>query len=118
MEDTEWYWCLDHNAAEPATSSCPPGQRWGPYPTKEAAEHWRERVEARNDAWAQAQQSSENLKQAISGDIQSQMNRYDQAAIDIMKTSLSAKGYVFRDLVAEFVASDAFRSAPALPITE
>lgn len=35
--------------------------------------------EARNDAWAQAQQSSENLKQAISGDIQSQMNRYDQA---------------------------------------
>ena len=27
--DTEWYWCLDH----------------------EAAEHWRERVEQRNEAW-------------------------------------------------------------------
>jgi hypothetical protein len=43
---------------------------------------------------------------------------YDQPAVDGMVASLSARNYVFRDVVADFVASDAFRSAPALPITE
>jgi hypothetical protein len=43
---------------------------------------------------------------------------YDQPQVDGMKASLSARGYVFRDLVAEFVVSDAFRSAPRVPITE
>jgi hypothetical protein len=42
---------------------------------------------------------------------------HDQPVIDGMVASLSARGYVFRDLVADFVVSDAFRSAPALPIT-
>ena len=31
--------------------------------------------------------------------------------------TLASKGYVWRDLVNEFVASDAFRSAPATPVT-
>ena len=35
-----------------------------------------------------------------------------------MMSTLSSRGYVFRDLVADFVVSDAFRSAPALPVTE
>jgi hypothetical protein len=43
---------------------------------------------------------------------------YDQSSIDGMVASLSARGFVFRDLVADFVVSDAFRSAPALPVTE
>jgi hypothetical protein len=34
-----------------------------------------------------------------------------------MMASFSSRNYVFRDLVADFVVSDAFRSAPALPIT-
>jgi hypothetical protein len=42
---------------------------------------------------------------------------YDQPQVDAMVASLSSHGYVFRDLVADFVASDAFRSAPALPLT-
>jgi hypothetical protein len=42
----------------------------------------------------------------------------DIAQIDGMMTSLASHNYVFRDLVTDFVASDAFRSAPALPITE
>ena len=42
----------------------------------------------------------------------------DKPQVDSMMTSLSSHGYVFRDLVADFVISDAFRSAPALPITE
>jgi hypothetical protein len=29
MADEEWYWCLDHSAAE----------------------HWKEKVEARNEKW-------------------------------------------------------------------
>jgi hypothetical protein len=43
-------------------------------------------------------------------------DKYDQAGIDVMMASLNARGYVFRDLVAEFVVSDAFRSAPRVPI--
>jgi hypothetical protein len=42
---------------------------------------------------------------------------HDQAQIDAMEASLSSRGYVFRDLVADFVVSDAFRSAPRVPIT-
>ncbi len=40
----------------------------------------------------------------------------EKPQVDAMVASLSARNYVFRDLVADFVASDAFRSAPALPI--
>jgi hypothetical protein len=42
---------------------------------------------------------------------------YDEAQIDSMAASLSARGYVFRDLVADFVVSDAFRYAPRVPTT-
>jgi hypothetical protein len=51
MEDVKWYWCLRHDAAEPEDSGCPPDQRLGPYPSREAAEHWKEQFEARNEAW-------------------------------------------------------------------
>ena len=46
-----WWWCLDHETAEPESSSCPPDRRLGPYPSRDAAEHWKERVDARNEAW-------------------------------------------------------------------
>jgi hypothetical protein len=51
MAEQEWYWCLDHKAAEPADQACSAENRMGPYPSREAAEHWKERVEARNDTW-------------------------------------------------------------------
>jgi hypothetical protein len=41
----------------------------------------------------------------------------DTAQIDALGQTLAAKGYVWRDLVAEFIASDAFRSAPAPAVT-
>lgn len=41
----------------------------------------------------------------------------DTAQIDALSQTLAAKNYVWRDLVTEFVASDAFRSAPAAAIT-
>ena len=46
-----WYWCLKHGRAEGAEGSCPPEDRMGPYESKEAAEHWKDRVEARNEEW-------------------------------------------------------------------
>jgi hypothetical protein len=41
----------------------------------------------------------------------------DAAEVDKLTQTLSTKGYVWRDLVAEFVASDAFRSAPRAAVT-
>ena len=54
MDDQEWYWCLEHKAAERAEGGCPPDRRLGPYPSRDAAEHWKEQVEARNEAWEAA----------------------------------------------------------------
>jgi hypothetical protein len=41
----------------------------------------------------------------------------DLPVIAPLNATLASRNYVFSDLVAEFVASDAFRSAPAVPIT-
>jgi hypothetical protein len=42
----------------------------------------------------------------------------DATQIAAMAESLAANGYVWQDFLGDFVASDAFRSAPALPLTE
>jgi hypothetical protein len=39
----------------------------------------------------------------------------DSAQIDALEETLSSHGYVWRDFVAEFIVSEAFRSAPATP---
>ncbi|HEX2700021.1 MAG TPA: hypothetical protein VHM89_07425 [Acidimicrobiales bacterium] len=46
-----WYWCLRHGRAEAAASACAADDRLGPYESQEAAEHWKDRVEARNEQW-------------------------------------------------------------------
>ena len=46
----EWYWCLTHSRAE-LEPDCPALDRLGPYPSKEAAEGWRETNEAREETW-------------------------------------------------------------------
>lgn len=46
----QWFWCLRHERVEPR-EGCGPADRLGPYPTREAAEHWQDQVQARNDAW-------------------------------------------------------------------
>jgi hypothetical protein len=51
MATGEWYWCLDHEAAEPSDSDCPPDRRLGPYPSREAAQHWKDKVESRDQTW-------------------------------------------------------------------
>ena len=54
MDDGEWYWCFHHQAAEPAAEVCPATERLGPYTTRAEAEDWRTKVEARNEAWDEA----------------------------------------------------------------
>jgi hypothetical protein len=46
----EWYYCFEHEKVE-GRYDCRQRDRMGPYPTREAAEHWRDRVEQRNEAW-------------------------------------------------------------------
>jgi hypothetical protein len=46
-----WYWCMRHGRAEEAGDACPPEDRMGPYESRDAAEHWKERVQARNEQW-------------------------------------------------------------------
>jgi hypothetical protein len=43
---------------------------------------------------------------------------YDQSQIEGMAAGLRSRGYVFRDTIADFVGSEAFRSAPRVPLTE
>jgi hypothetical protein len=49
--DEPWYWDLRRQRAVRASERGPADQLLGPYPTQDAAEHWRERVERRNEAW-------------------------------------------------------------------
>lgn len=50
MSTNGWWWCFDHQRAEHDPDS-PGHRRLGPYDTEEEAEHWRERLDARNEAW-------------------------------------------------------------------
>lgn len=49
-EDTKWFWCLKHDAAEYGIT-CPVKDRLGPYDSADEAAGWRERVERRNQEW-------------------------------------------------------------------
>jgi hypothetical protein len=60
MEATEWYWDLDRGIAVPADQRGPGDDTMGPYPTKGQAENWKATVEARNDAWDDADEEWES----------------------------------------------------------
>ena len=47
----QFYWCTDHQRVEPATEACGMDRRIGPFDSVEAAEHWQDRVDQRNEAW-------------------------------------------------------------------
>lgn len=47
----KWYWCLEHERAEPRKEACARDRRLGPYPSKQAAENWRELHEQREERW-------------------------------------------------------------------
>lgn len=45
-------------------------------------------------------------------------DKYDLPVIDALLTTLGSRNYVFRDFIGDFIASDAFRSAPRVPVTQ
>lgn len=49
--DEQWYWCLEHERAEPSAQACRAEVRLGPYESAAAAARWKDRVDARNEAW-------------------------------------------------------------------
>jgi hypothetical protein len=50
-QDSEWYWDLSNNVAVPARERGPAMRLLGPYPSRAAAENWRDTVEQRNEVW-------------------------------------------------------------------
>jgi hypothetical protein len=52
--DTKWYWDLVRNRAVRADERGPGDQTMGPYDSRYEAEHWKDLVERRNEAWEEA----------------------------------------------------------------
>ena len=50
-ESDEWYFDLARGVAVPAEDRGPGDRMLGPYPSKAAAENWKNTVESRNEAW-------------------------------------------------------------------
>lgn len=46
----EYWYCLTHQRVERG-STCKAEDRLGPYPTEEAARHWRDHHESREERW-------------------------------------------------------------------
>ena len=53
-DDSEWYWDLERKLAVPAEDRGPGDHMLGPFRTKGEAENWKATVEARNEAWDDA----------------------------------------------------------------
>ena len=54
MTEEQWYWNLKQGRAVQASQRGPADDLMGPYDSKEEAERWRERFDARNEQWEQA----------------------------------------------------------------
>ncbi|CAN5276057.1 hypothetical protein BH20ACT9_BH20ACT9_16070 [soil metagenome] len=62
MAGGRWYWCLRHRRVEPR-QGCPERDRLGPYESQEEAARWHERVEDRNETWAEQDERWEDAGQ-------------------------------------------------------
>jgi len=47
-----FWWCVHHQRVEDDQHGCQAEERLGPYESEEAARHWRDRLEARDEKWA------------------------------------------------------------------
>lgn len=54
---TAFYYCLEHDRVEREADKCRADNRLGPYPTEDAARDWKAQVEARNEAWDDADEA-------------------------------------------------------------
>jgi hypothetical protein len=60
MTDIAWYWCLTHQRAEAAGDRDDPDNALGPYESPDAARDWKERSEARAQAWKEQDEAWED----------------------------------------------------------
>lgn len=51
MADERWWFCLEHQRPERDGARCRSAQLMGPYASEAQALAWKDRAEARNDAW-------------------------------------------------------------------
>lgn len=58
-ESTQYYWCTDHKRVEPADQACGMEFRIGPFDSADAAEHWQDRIDQRNEEWDAADRAWE-----------------------------------------------------------
>jgi hypothetical protein len=58
-EQVEWYWDLVRGVAVKAEDRGPGDQTLGPYSSRVEAEHWKDKVEQRNEEWAGADEAWE-----------------------------------------------------------
>jgi hypothetical protein len=54
----DWYYCFKHQRVE-KREECRQMDRMGPYPTREDAENWRQRVATRNREWGDDEEGGE-----------------------------------------------------------
>jgi hypothetical protein len=57
--ESEWYWDLKRNIAVQADQRGQGDDMLGPYNTRGEAENWKSKVEARNQAWDEADEAWE-----------------------------------------------------------
>lgn len=55
-----FYYCLEHGRVEEGADVCRADNRLGPYPTRQAAENWRDGVERRNEVWDEQDEAWED----------------------------------------------------------
>lgn len=58
MTADEYYFCMTHREVERG-QGCRGADRMGPYPTADAAAHWQQTVEERNEIWEEQDREDE-----------------------------------------------------------
>jgi hypothetical protein len=53
-QQVEWYWDLGRGVAVTADERGPGDQTLGPYSSRVEAEHWKDKVDERNEQWSRA----------------------------------------------------------------
>lgn len=54
MSDEQWYWSLTENRAVRADKRGPAEEVMGPYASEAEAVAWKQKLDARNEAWEKA----------------------------------------------------------------
>lgn len=56
----KWYWCQEHERAEPEGDVCARDKRLGPYESKHDAENWKQVHAQREERWEEQDEEWES----------------------------------------------------------